>query len=70
MRSESVLILYRTDLFLAYRLQKYEDVDYSSFKTDDFYLTHSVVIFIEDDGRTKIIKNRFGKSSEKTLSYV
>jgi len=61
MREERVLILERTDLFDCFKDKKISLIDFSDFVIS-FNLTceQSLILFIDDNGETRILKNRFG----------
>ena len=61
MREDKVLILERSDL-----LDMFKDKDFSLIDFSDFSLSYqrmyeqSLILFIDDNGETKILKNRLG----------
>ena len=62
MNLDSCLILEREDLLLNYQDKNIIDIEYHHFKHDPsfFYKSQSIVIFVDNNSETKIIKNRYG----------
>lgn len=62
MREETVLIAFREDLYEGYRNISMEALDFSHLKVDSVskFLKQPMVIFVDNDMETKILKNRYG----------
>ena len=67
MRVDEALILERTDLLVESNKKVIEDITHRDFELSTIKLTSKfhVVLFVDENGRTKIIKNRFGDESER-----
>jgi hypothetical protein len=62
MKKEELLILERKDLIHGAIDKKMVDIEYMDFRSlvCSNILTSNFVVFIDDDGKNKIIKNRYG----------
>lgn len=60
MRKEEVLILGREDVVETSRGKDILLINFTDFKGLKIFLREALVIFIDDNGHTKIIKNRYG----------
>lgn len=55
------LILKREDLVDSQKTKDLSSIELKDFKTSNsLFITHDYVLFIDDDGETKLLKNRFG----------
>ena len=75
MKKETVLILERQDLLRMYQGLGIENVELTHFKgSREPMNTSPIVLFIDDNGYTKILKNRHGDHCdaffEKKYSYA
>tara|TARA_R110000868_G_scaffold5274_3_gene32454 strand:+ start:104 stop:445 length:342 start_codon:yes stop_codon:yes gene_type:complete len=61
MTIENVTIFRRGDLIYSARNKPMSDVVYTDLAgSNDNYVNNSVVMFIDNNGQTKILKNRYG----------
>ena len=67
MRYDEVLVLERKDLIVDHNKKVIEDITHRDFELSTTKLTikYNIVLFIDENGRTKIIKNRFGDEGER-----
>jgi len=65
MKSFQGLLLERKDLLDIYAGFPFEVIEWKYFHLAQtgVMLTDDVVVFVDTDGRTKVVKNRFGKVS-------
>lgn len=64
MREEKILFASRNDLRLDCKNKELSLIDYHDFKDRLLTLKTSFVIFIDDDGKSKCLKNRFGRKTD------
>jgi hypothetical protein len=61
MREERVLILERTDLLDSFKDKKFSLIDFNDFSLSfQRMLSYPLILFIDNNGETRILKNRFG----------
>jgi len=62
MKEDKVLILEREDLNKGCEKLSISSITYYNFKVsvNQKCLSHGLVLFIDDNGQTKILKNRYG----------
>lgn len=66
MIEEKILILEREDLIIGSEKKHIKDIKFYDFKNSIEKLnTSSVVLFIDEDGTTRILKNRWGDFDTK-----
>lgn len=67
MRVDEVLVLERKDLIVDYNKKVIEDITHRDFvlSTTKLTIKYNIVLFVDENGRTKIIKNRFGDEGER-----
>ena len=62
MRDETILILDRTDLTVGSRFRTTDLINITSFRVRPEYLNRfPIVLFMDENGNTKILKNRYGQ---------
>ena len=63
MRFEDTLILERKDLLEQFKTVNIDKIESSDFKTSyDIIQSNNVILFIDNDGTLKIIKNGFKRN--------
>jgi hypothetical protein len=61
MRKEETLILSREDMIAAVSDKDVQHINCSDFKIDsNLFQKSSIVLFIDDNNQSKILKNRYG----------
>jgi hypothetical protein len=61
MRKEEILILGREDMFEVNKGKDILSIYFTDFKiSGKHYQDNGIILFIDDNGDTKILKNRFG----------
>jgi hypothetical protein len=62
MKKEEVLIAFREDLMEGHRTISIEQLEFIHLKVDsmEMFLKQPMVIFVDNDMETKILKNRYG----------
>lgn len=66
MKLETVLILQREDMVKHSKEKSIIDIDYTDMKySSEPFVKNGFVLFIDDNGATKILKNRFGDRGEE-----
>lgn len=61
MLKNEIIILDRTDLTIHNNNKNFSEIEYYDFRISDLRcLSCSVIFFVDNDGRTKILKNRYG----------
>jgi hypothetical protein len=62
MRKEEILILDREDLIISNHNKSFQDIIFQDFKISIEKLYNvGIILFLDADGQTKILKNRYGK---------
>lgn len=64
MKKTDCVILERTDVRRDHKNLPIEEISHSSFVFDgfmDIFRSSEIILFVDEDMQTKIIKNRFGK---------
>lgn len=74
MRKEETLILGREDMIENYQGKDILLIDFTDFKISvNKTLENGIILFIDDNGDTKILKNRFGDKGDsmfiRTIEY-
>ena len=65
MRTEEILILDREDLVEKAKSKKVSDINAYDIKgTIKPFCNNGFVLFVDDDGSTKLLKNRYGKTGK------
>ncbi|MCK9415964.1 hypothetical protein M0Q97_04820 [Candidatus Dojkabacteria bacterium] len=61
MTKEEVIILNRNDLTIHNNNKEFSEIKYDDFRIpNEFFYKANIILFIDTDSRTKILKNRFG----------
>ena len=62
-RTATTLILYRSSLTLGSKLLPINDIQFFNFKmTKEDMMKYAIVMFVDNDNTTKIIKNKYGNT--------
>ena len=64
MRKEEALVLGREDMIEAEIGKPIHLIDFTDFRISHTHFQQSIVLFIDDNGQTKILKNRYGEVAE------
>jgi hypothetical protein len=64
MRIEGVVIFERKDLFLDYKNKNFLDISFTDIRQPrELFDRACLVLFIDNDGETKILKNKYGNTN-------
>jgi hypothetical protein len=71
MRTEQTLILERTELKQHAIGKDINLISFIDFKiSDQLFLTHTIILFIDNNGETRILKNRFGDKGVPSITNI
>lgn len=77
MKEETTLILWREDLNPRSSNKSFNDINYNDFTVSwEFCIKQPIVLFMDNDGKTKMLKNRYGNDDklhpnvEKIIRYT